>query len=252
VDGPDGAPVVIALHGIATHSALWAPQLPFWAGPFRLVRVDLPGHGRSPNVDGAGSTSAFAEWLCALLDELRIERAAVVGLSLGGMVAQAFALAYPSRVRSLVLAHTGARSPQTVRDLWDKRLEQMRERGMESQIAASLARWFTPAFAARSPLTLAWAADMVRRTSPEGYQCAAAAIRRLDHLDDLGKIACPTLVVCGDNDGVVPVAAAEGIAAAVQNGRLSILRDAAHLGNVEQPVAFTETVGEFLAATASA
>src|SRR5690606_37294690 len=104
--GPADGQAVVLLHAIATDSNLWSAQVPVWATAFRLVCVDLPGHGGSPDIDADLDLDGYADCVLDVLDELHIDTASLVGLSLGGMVAQAFALKYPARVRSLVLAHT--------------------------------------------------------------------------------------------------------------------------------------------------
>lgn len=246
VDGADHAPVVVLLHPIATHSAIWAPQVAAWGAAFRLVRIDLPGHGASAPAEGSPDLGDYAAAVHAVLAELGIRRAAIVGLSLGGMVAQAFALAYPEMVRALVLAHTSARTDDAVRELWSRRLALFEEQGLEAQVAPTLERWFTRSFAAASPMTMRWLAQQIRATSPAGYRSAVQAIQRLDFLDRLKEIKAPALVVAGAADSAVPPAAASVLAASIPGARLVVLDDAAHIGNVQQPVAFTETVGSFL------
>lgn len=246
VDGPQGAPALVLLHAIATHSALWLPQLGAWSARWRVVRIDLPGHGVSDPPQGAPTLADYAAQVRDVLDELEIGRAAIVGLSLGGMVAQAFALAYPQRVSALVLAHTSARTDAAVRALWDRRLEQFQQFGLEPQVAPTLERWFTRAFAASAPLTMQWVAGQIRATAPAGYAAAIHAIQQLDHQGRLREIAAPTLVLAGEADSAVPPAAASAMAEAIAGARLVVLPDAAHLGSVQQPVAFAETVGSFL------
>jgi pimeloyl-ACP methyl ester carboxylesterase len=181
-----------------------------------------------------------------VLGELGIRRAAIVGLSLGGMVAQAFALAYPEQVSALVLAHTSARTDESVREVWSRRLALFEEQGLEAQVASTLERWFTRSFAAASPMTMRWLAQQIRATSPAGYRAAVRAIQGLDFLDRLKEVTAPALVVAGAADSAVPPAAASVLAASIPGAKLVVLDDAAHIGNVQQPVAFTETVGKFL------
>lgn len=248
VDGPHDAPVLVLLHAIATHSGLWLPQLGPWSSRWRVVRIDLPGHGGSEPPVGAPTLAGYAAQVRDVLDELVVERAAFVGLSLGGMVAQAFALAFPQRVGALVLAHTSARTEPAVRELWQRRLEHFESFGLDAQVSPTLDRWFTRAFAAASPLTLAWIAGQIGATSPAGYEAAIHAIQQLDHHSRLGEIAVPTLVIAGDADTAVSPAAAGALAAEIPGAELVVLPDAAHLGNVQQPVIFAETVGSFLGA----
>lgn len=249
VNGPPDAPAVVLLHAIATSSELWQPQLPVWASAFRVVRIDLPGHGASESPPGALSLKDYADLVKDSLDELGIARAALVGLSLGGMIAQAFALTHPQRLNALVLAHTSARTEPAVREMWNRRLEQFEQYGLEAQAAATLERWFTRAFAQASPMTLEWLARQIRGTSPAGYAAAVGAIQALDYEHRLGEIAVPTLVVAGEDDSAVPPSVAAAIAERVPDARMLVLKDAAHLGNVQQPVVFTEQVGEFLRAS---
>lgn len=246
VEGAQGAPALVLLHAIGTNSDLWLPQLGAWSARWRVIRIDLPGHGASAPPVGSPELADYAAWVRDVLDELEVERAALVGLSLGGMVAQAFALAYPQRTAALVLAHTTARTDEAVRELWQRRLEHFEEAGLQGQVAATLERWFTRSFAAASPCTLAWIAGQICATSPDGYAAAIRAIQRLDHLDRLGEIAVPTLVIAGEADSAVPPAAAAAMAAAIRGAQLVVLPDAAHLGNIQRPIQFAEIVASFL------
>jgi len=252
VFGEPWAPPVVLLHSLATHSEIWRPQLAVWSTTFRLVCIDLPGHGASPAPTGPLALADLAGLVHAVLDELAVARAAVVGLSLGGMVAQAMALGAPSRVRSLVLAHTSARTAPELREVWQQRLQQCEQHGIESQVEPTLARWFTKAFAGASPMTMDWVARQIRTTSPAGFATAIGAIQGLDHLDRLAEIALPTLVVAGDADAAVPPQAASAMAARMPRAELFVLKDAGHIGNVQQPLLFTEAVGRFLRETSTA
>jgi 3-oxoadipate enol-lactonase len=245
-DGRRGAPALVLLHAIGTNSDLWLPQLGAWSARWRVIRIDLPGHGASAAPVGTPDLADYAANVRDVLDELEVDRAALVGLSLGGMVAQAFALAYPQRTAALVLAHTTARTDEAVRELWQRRLEHFEAAGLQGQVAPALERWFTRAFAEASPLTLAWIAGQICATSPDGYTAAIRAIQRLDHLDRLGQLTVPTLVIAGEADSAVPPAAAAAMAAAIPGSQLVVLPESAHLGNVQQPVRFTEVVGSFL------
>ncbi|MDB5967283.1 MAG: 3-oxoadipate enol-lactonase [Polaromonas sp.] len=246
VDGPADAPAVVLIHALATHSELWAFQVPAWAMHLRVIRVDLPGHGLSPMLEGVRSLADFAREIATVLDDLDVNRAALVGLSLGGMVAQAFALAYPARTSALVLAHTSARTDPAVQQIWARRIEQFRDEGLAAQVPSILERWMPRSFAESSPLTLEWIASQIRSTRPEGYQASIEAIQQLDHLDRLKHITAPALVIAGEVDAAAPPATAALMAERLPDARLVVLPGVAHLGNVQQPVLFTETAGSFL------
>ncbi|MBP7564667.1 MAG: alpha/beta fold hydrolase [Burkholderiaceae bacterium] len=236
------------LHAIATHGDIWQAQATVWSQRWRVLRIDLPGHGASPVPAGTPSLHDAAAGVAAVLDELGIRGCAMVGLSLGGMVAQAFALAFPGRLWALVLANTTARTSAAVREAWSQRLVAAETGGIDSQVAPTLARWFTPSFAAASPLTLDWVGAQIGATPLAGYAAAVHAIQQLDHLDRLHEIHVPTLVVAGREDAAVPPALATEIAARIARSEVCVIDAAAHLAPVEQPVAFTERVGRFLLA----
>jgi 3-oxoadipate enol-lactonase len=145
-----------------------------------------------------------------------------------------------------VLAHAGARTPDIAKGIWNQRIVQCRRDGIDSQVDATLGRWFTPDFLRTSPLTMEWVADMIRSTHPDGYVGAIAAIQKLDHVEALARVACPTLVIAGAHDNAVPPEAALALCTAIPNARYELLRQVAHIGNVEQPALFTELVGGFL------
>ncbi|MBS0421177.1 MAG: alpha/beta fold hydrolase [Proteobacteria bacterium] len=242
-------PPVLLLHSLATHGAMWSAQIPTWGRSFRVIVPDLPGHGSTPADPTLHRFEDFAASVLRLLDSLRIERIALVGLSLGGMIGQALALRYPDRVGALVLAHTFARVSGPMLPIWKQRQATVESQGMEGQVAPTLERWFTPAFRAASPLTLGWIADMIRATQPAGYCAVAECIQHLDYLNRLSEIEQPTLVVAGSEDkGASPEVATE-MHARLPQARLLILPDAGHLGCVDRPVEFTERVGEFLLET---
>jgi 3-oxoadipate enol-lactonase len=247
--GPRDAPAVVLLHAIATDSDLWAPQIPAWSQFARILAVDLPGHGASAPRPQIDSLDQYAHALAELLASAAIEDVSIVGLSFGGMIGQAFALDYPQRVRSLVLSNTSARTSAEMKETWTRRKQAAATQGMQAQVAATIERWFTPQFREKSPLQVERVANMIRRTSYDGYAAAIEAIRGLDLLDRLSSLEMPVLVVGGLQDAAVTPQTVEALAQRVPRAKTLLLDDAAHLANVEQPTAFTEAVGQFLRST---
>lgn len=237
---------MVLLHSIATNSTLWSAQIPVWSRLFRVLAVDLPGHGASPPDPHLEDPSRYTELIVELLDRNGVARCSIVGLSLGGMIGQMFALEHPDRLRSLVLANTSARTPPEMQQRWETRKLQALQEGMQSQVDATLGRWFTPEFLAQSELTVRWVAHMIRSTHPQGYRAAIEAIQSVNTLDRLASIQCPVLVVAGRRDTATTVEVLQNLAAKLPDARLEILESAAHLSNLAQPVEFTERVGAFL------
>ena len=245
-EGPRDAPAVVLLHSLATHGELWALQQSVWSACFRVLSIDLPGHGRSSHVRGDDSLEDMAAQVLGTLDSRGVARASFVGVSLGGMVAQAIALNRPDRVESLVLAHCGARTEDAVKKIWDQRIKQVEDEGMSAQVQSTLARWVPREFATSSPMTLQWVAEIIRHTPIEGYVSAIRAIQALDHLDRIHLIKVPTLVVAGDEDIAVTPGMASTLAHGIAGSELMILEGAGHLGNVQTPHLFSERVGNFI------
>jgi 3-oxoadipate enol-lactonase len=244
--GPEAAPALVLLHSIATNSTLWAAQIPVWSRSFRVLAVDLPGHGASPPDPRLENPGHYTELIANLLDRCGISHCSIVGLSLGGLIGQMFALEHPDRCRSLVIANSSARTPPEMQQRWETRKRQALEEGMESQVDSTLERWFTPEFRARSALTVRWVADMIRGTHPHGYRAAIEAIQAVNTLDRLPSIQCPVLVVAGRRDTATTVENLQNLAAELPAARLEVLESASHLSNLVQPVEFTECVGAFL------
>ena len=246
LDGPAGAPVVVLAHALATDLSLWDLQVAVWSRSFRVVRYDLRGHGQSKAPDGPYGFDEMVDEVTGLLDFLRIDKAAFVGLSLGGMIGQAVALRAPQRLSALVLAATNARTPDALKGMWQQRIAGATGGGMASQIEGSLARWFTPDYRVKSPLTVEWIAGLIRQTQTAGFVACCRAIEHLDFLDRLPAVSVPTLVVAGADDQAAPLANLQGIAARIPGSAFLKIDNAAHLGNIEQPAVFSEEVGGFL------
>ncbi|HEY7687345.1 MAG TPA: alpha/beta fold hydrolase, partial [Dongiaceae bacterium] len=141
LDGPDSAPVVVLSHSIATNMEMWRGQVPALAKQFRVLRYDMRGHGESAVPPGPYDFPMLARDVVGLLDHLKIDRAAFVGISIGGMVGQALGVNHGDRLRGLVLSNTTSDPPPP--EMWDQRIADAEKGGMESQVATTLGRWFT-------------------------------------------------------------------------------------------------------------
>jgi 3-oxoadipate enol-lactonase len=242
--GPERAPVVVLSNSLGTTQELWERQLPGLAAHFRILTYDHPGHGSSPLPELPCSVETFAHGLLGLLDELGLGRVSVCGVSLGGMVGMALALAAPERVERLVLACTSAYLGPP--EGWTERARIVRAEGMEAIADTVVGRWFTPELAREEPETVARFHTMLAATPPEGYARCCEAVGAWDARERISAIAAPLLVVAGKDDPATPVEHAELIASRVAGSRLVVLEGAAHLANVERAEAFTTTVLEHL------
>lgn len=244
--GEAPGPAVLFLHGLGSSSADWGFQTMAFAGRHRLLLVDLPGHGRSPRPRGRLTIEGMASEVEALLDRLGEEAVHTVSLSLGGCVALALALRAPGRVRSLTLVNTFARlRPAGLAGALALvvRLGLVVSAPMPV-VAAYVARRLFPRPEQRA---LYEAAVASLSQTPRGvYLAAMRALAAFDVHRRLGDIRCPTLVVAGDGDPTVPLAAKEALTRAIPGGRLVVLAGSGHASNCDQPEAFNRAVLDFI------
>lgn len=233
VSGRADGPVVVLSNSLGSTHRMWDRQLAQLEERFRVVRYDTRGHGASPVPAGPYIIDDLADDLIALLDRLGIDRAALVGLSLGGMTAMRVAARNPDRVDRMVLLCTGAElSPATG---WLQRAATVREQGTAAVAEAVVARWFTPAYLAANPQIRDGYVQMVAGTPAEGYAGCCEAIASLDLRQQLSSITAPTLAIAGADDPATPPAKLEEIVTAIPGATLLVVPDAAHLANAEQP-----------------
>lgn len=243
VDGPSDAPAVLLSAGLGTTLHLWDPQMAALTRHFRVVRYDHRGHGAS--VAGEPYTvEAFAVDAVELLDQLGVDRAHVVGISLGGMVAQRLAIDAPDRVDGVVLISTGARLGSAQH--WAERARMAREDGTAALAPTVVPRWFTPAFQERDPSTVQDVVDMLAATTDDGYAGCAAAVGGHDTRDELGSIAAPVLVIGGADDVASAPEITRTLADAIPGASYELLDDAGHLLNLEHPQVVAELILDHL------
>ncbi len=242
-DGPCDAPVLLLSNSLGTSMAMWDPQMAAFAARFRVLRYDGRGHGGSDASSGGYSLDRLGRDVLELLDALSLEAVDFCGLSLGGMIGQWLGIRAPERIRRLVLANTSAYMGPPSN--WDSRIAAAVRDGMAPLAEASVARWFTPDFAAANPATIAPIREGLYATDPIGYAGSCAAIRDMDmrRIGILNPLS--VLVIGGTLDPATPPADSDALATVIPNARLVML-EAAHLSNIEQPGDFSRHVIDFL------
>lgn len=241
-----GLPVVF-LHAFPLNRTMWEPQIGALVGEARCIPIDFRGFGDSA-ASPPYSMDRFADDVAAVMDTLQIERAVIVGLSMGGYVAFAFWRRHRERVRGLVLADTRATadSPATL----EKRRETIRiaeTQGTTAIANLQIAGLVGKTTREKRPDVY----DALHRTIAQGRAdgivgATQAMMQRPDSTPTLATIDVPTLVIVGEEDALTPRKDAEAIRAGIAGSRLEVLKRAGHLSNVERPAAFNTVVGEFL------
>jgi 3-oxoadipate enol-lactonase/4-carboxymuconolactone decarboxylase len=242
IEGPPGAPPLVLLHSLGTTAHVWDEQAAELSRSFRVIRPDLRGHGLTTCTPGPYSMELFADDLAALLDALGINQAHIGGISIGGMIAQAFAAAQPERTASLLLVDTAMAIPPA--QSWTERAAKVRTEGITSIEDAVIARWVTPAFINTAPAEGLRA--MLLRTPVEGYAASAEAIAAADLSASTGRLNLPTLIIVGDQDQSTPVASARALNKAITGSSLVVIENAAHIPLVEKPKEITSAMLDFL------
>jgi 3-oxoadipate enol-lactonase len=244
--GDDRRPWLILSHSLACNTEMWAPQVAEFSHRYRILAFDTRGHGRSDAPPGPYTMDMLAADVHALLGALRISKAHFVGLSMGGMIGQTYALANPGVFTSLTLADTTSKWPPEAMQVFAERAQTALEKGMDPLVQATLGRWFTPPFHRSNPEDVARVGDMIRATPVAGYVGCSDAIPRVDTTRRLREIGCPILVICGKDDPGTPLAMSRVIHENAPGSELVIIESAAHLSNLEQPLVFNQAVARFL------
>ncbi|PKZ65984.1 3-oxoadipate enol-lactonase [Gordonia terrae] len=240
---PDG-PAVVLSNSLGSTHRMWDAQIAALEERFRVVRYDTRGHGDSPVPPGPYSIDELADDVIGLLDRLDIERAHLVGLSLGGMTMMRVAARNPERVNRLALLCTAAYLPPA--QGWTDRAALVRADGTSAVAAAVVQRWFTPGYLAANTEAQQGYEAMVAATPTEGYAACCEAIAAMDQRAELSSIIAPTLAIAGADDPATPPDLLRDIVDAVPHGRLLVVPDSAHLANAEQPGTITPALLEHL------
>src|ERR1700729_1584762 len=190
----------------------------------------------------------YARCLIGLLDSVGVGRATVVGLSIGGVIAQEFYRLRPERVAALVLCDTAAKIGTD--ESWDQRIAEVERGGVERVPDPVLERWFTAEFRASRATEFTGIHAMLTRTPRQGYLAACGALKRADLRPYAGRIEAPTLCLVGDQDGSTPVALVKETAALIPGSRFEIIEGAGHLPNVEKPEIVAELIADHARKTA--
>ena len=237
-------------HSLACNLHMWDEQVALLARDFKVLRFDTRGHGKSSAPAGKYTLDELAGDVKALFDALNISRTHWVGLSMGGMIGQTFALKYPGVFHSLVLADTTSRRPPDADQMWGERIRLAQQEGMDALVEATLGRWFTEPYRNARKDVMARIAQDIRATPVTGFAGCCHAISKIDLLDRLKEIQCPVLIMVGEHDHGTPPAMSRAIHENLPGSQLEVIPSAAHLSNIEQADVFNETLTTFLSRVA--
>lgn len=237
-------PGFILIHSLGTDSGMWAPAADTLSGGCRVIRMDLRGHGRSEAPPGAYTIDMLGADVLAVADAANLHRFHLGGISIGGQVALWAAIHHPDRLLSVVLSNTAARIGS--REAWEKRVAAVRSGGMESISDQVVGGWFSGGFSHRHPERWEQAKQTFEATDPEGYIGCCWALAEADLREQMTEVSVPTLIVAGEVDRSTPPSDAEWLRDRIAGSRLHVMKDCAHLPNLEKPEEYAYLLADWL------
>ncbi|MBI4192961.1 MAG: 3-oxoadipate enol-lactonase [Betaproteobacteria bacterium] len=239
-------PWITLSHSLACDLHMWDEQMDALTKKYKVLRFDTRGHGASSAPPGPYTLEQMADDVHGLFAALGIKHTHWIGLSMGGMIGQTYALKYPGVFQSLVLADTTSRHPPDAEKIWSERIRVTQEKGMDALAESTLERWFTEPYRRSHPQVMKRIDACIRATPVAGFVGSGEAISRVNLTDRLKEIKCPTLIMVGDQDYGTPPDMARAIHRNLPGSELLIIPSAAHLSNIEQPQAFNAALLGFL------
>nr|WP_319517500.1 3-oxoadipate enol-lactonase [uncultured Martelella sp.] len=243
-EGPRDGPVVLFANSLGTDLRVFDALVAQLPPDLRIVRYDKRGHGLSDLTPGPYTIDMLSDDAIAICETLDLRNVTFVGLSIGGLIAQSFAIKRPDLTQALVLMDTAAKIGTA--ESWGERIAALSEGGIAAISDGILPRWFSPAFLG-SPEASQWR-NMLERTTLEGYIACCHALAAADLTEGSTQIACPAMAIAGALDGSTPP---ELVAetAKLCHATFHIVDDAGHLPCVEKPEAVAALITDFLEKT---
>ncbi len=248
LSGPEGAPVIVLIHGLGLNRHVWQWHEPALATRYSVLTYDLSGHGESAPPKDVPSLALFSQQLVDLLDHLDIEHCSVFGFSLGGMINRRFALDHPGRVKALAILNSPhERSPEQ-QMLVEERAAQSSAGGPAATLDATIERWFTKGFRDAQPGVIALVRKWVLDNDPVSFaQCRQVLARGvIELIRPEPAIRTPALVMTCEHDSGSTPAMSHAITAEIAGARTIIVPGLQHMGLVERSALFTGPLLHFL------
>ncbi len=241
------APVVVLIHGLGLCRHMWRDHIADFASDYQVVSYDLLGHGDSAAPTAPTDLSLYAKQLCGLLDHLRIDKAALVGFSIGGMINRRFALDHANRLSALAILNSPHDRGDKAQAMVEARAMAVRSEGAMATMEAALERWFTDDYRTSYPdfmeTVRVWRRQVDAQSYAEAAWVLATGVKEL--IRPTKRVNVPTIVITSENDsGSTPDMAAK-IASEIDQVEICIVPELKHLGLIEQPQSFTLPVIEF-------
>jgi 3-oxoadipate enol-lactonase len=249
VDVAGSGPLVLFLHGVGGNRTNWREQIEALAPEFTAAAWDARGYGDSDDYDGPFAMATVSDDVVRVLDALGADTAHLVGLSMGGLIAQDVLARHPARVRSAVLCDTSRGRTSAQSDEWVETFLAMRRAPLlAGKTPADIAPKVTEGLVGRAatPAVRQRLVESLSALRTDGYLKALETVTRYEPILDHASVGVPCLVVVGEDDRVTPLRAARSLARRIPGARLEVIPGAGHLSNIERPDVFNAVLLDFL------
>ncbi len=244
--GPKGDTPVVLVHPVGLDLTYWGLQIDALCDHYDVVAFDLPGQGKSAGAPSDCSIPQTTEFLRQVVDSTGSPTAHIVGLSVGGIISQAFTVASPERVRSLTLISTAPTFSEQGREAMRKRAANVRQGGMQAVLQECLERWFTKATINRRPDLIDRVTKTLLADDPEVHGAMWDMISAFEIVDELHRIAVPTLILTGELDPSSPPSSAKILHQEIAGSELHIVPGFSHMLPLEAPAVVNDHLLRFL------
>lgn len=242
--GPTAAPVLVLINSLGTDARIWDGVIDQLAQHYRVLSYDKRGHGLSDAPPGDYALAHHLNDLFGLVDHLGLQRFALTGVSIGGLIAMGAALRSPQRISSLLVCNSAPKVGDAA--FWQARMARVLEHGMAAIADGIMERWFSTIFRAGQSDALAGWRNMLLRADAHGYVATCATLRDSDLTADIGAISVPTLVLAGEDDLATPVPLVRACATAIPGARFHVLPSVGHIPSIEAPDRLASLMRQFI------
>lgn len=228
------AGTIVLLHSLALDRSVWDDVIPHLVDRFDVVAVDLPNHGRSPSIADT-TVESLADEVADFIGVHGFGAVVLIGMSLGGCVAQAVAVRHPHLVSGLGLVDTTCWYGPTAPDDWEQRAQRAVNEGLDSLAEFQIKRWFSPGFGESQPRVVERLLEVFRANDLDDYVATCRALGAVDLRDVVGQIGVPTSIIVGELDPATPPSHAEDLRQRIWGAGLHVVPGVSHLSPAEHP-----------------
>ena len=242
LEGPENGPSIVFSNSLGTDMRIWDEVISYLPKNLKILRYDKRGHGLSDCPNSPYSMGTLVKDIEALMDTLKLKNSLLIGLSIGGMIAQGLAVKRLDLVRAMVLSNTAAKIGNS--EIWEDRINTVKSFGMKALTEETMKRWFSNDFLESKEIHK-WK-NMVERQPVEGYIGCAHAISGTDFYTPTSSLRLPTIAIAGSEDGSTPPDLVRETSNLIPESKFNLIKGAGHIPCVEAPIKYANILSGFM------